>query len=43
MNATYMYAGQASPVAKHYLGIQPWTPEESAPSRLKPVQTRAAD
>jgi hypothetical protein len=36
-----LHVGQASPATKRYLGIQHWIPEESATSRLKPVQTPA--
>jgi hypothetical protein len=36
-----MHMGQESPTPKRYLGIQHWIPEESATSRLKPVEIRS--
>ena len=38
-----LHTGQALPTAKHYLGIQHWTPEESALSRLKLVPSPSTD
>jgi len=34
-----LHIGTESPSPKYHLGIQHWIPEESAMSRLKPVQT----